>query len=42
MAVRETRAAACAWLHVNFHDHLRTFYFDACGFSLTDADLIAL
>ena len=26
----------------DFDDHLRTFYFDACGFEPTNAGLIAL
>jgi GNAT superfamily N-acetyltransferase len=42
VAVREARAAGCEWLHVDFDDHLRPFYFDACGFRPTDAGLIAL
>lgn len=41
-AVRGARAARCEWLHVDFDDHLRPFYFDACGFTPTDAGLIAL
>ncbi|WP_194820117.1 GNAT family N-acetyltransferase [Nocardia sp. XZ_19_385] len=41
-AVRGARAARCEWLHVDFDDHLRTFYFDACGFQSTSAGLIAL
>ena len=36
------RAAGCEWLHVDFEDHLRSFYFDSCGFSPTNAGLIAL
>ncbi|MFG3014076.1 GNAT family N-acetyltransferase [Streptomyces cinerochromogenes] len=36
------RAAQCAWLHVDFEDHLRPFYVDACGFRETAAGLIAL
>ncbi|MFF2013165.1 GNAT family N-acetyltransferase [Streptomyces sp. NPDC058195] len=36
------RAADCEWLHVDFEEHLRPFYFDACGFRPTDAGLIAL
>ena len=40
---RENAAAAgCEWLHVDFDDHLRSFYFDACGFTPTNAGLIAL
>ena len=36
------RDAGCAWLHVDFEPHRRTFYVDACGFRSTDAGLIAL
>ena len=42
VAVAEARAADCEWLHVDFEDHLRAFYFDACGFTPTNAGLIAL
>ncbi len=42
VAVREARAAGCEWLHVDFEDHLRAFYFGACGFVPTNAGLIAL
>jgi GNAT superfamily N-acetyltransferase len=42
IAVDETRKAGCEWMHVDFEDHLRTFYFDACGFKPTNAGLIAL
>jgi GNAT superfamily N-acetyltransferase len=42
VAVAEARAAGCEWLHVDFDDHLRSFYFDACGFTPTNAGLIAL
>jgi GNAT superfamily N-acetyltransferase len=41
-AEREARAAGCEWLHVDFQDHLRGFYFDACGFVPTNAGLIEL
>ena len=41
-AAREARAAKCEWLHVDFDDDLRTFYFDACGFTPTNAGLIQL
>ncbi|MFD7663005.1 GNAT family N-acetyltransferase [Streptomyces sp. NPDC059788] len=41
-AVREARAAKCEWLHVDFDDDLKRFYFDACGFRPTDAGLIQL
>jgi GNAT superfamily N-acetyltransferase len=42
IAVAEARAAGCEWLHVDFDEHLRGFYFDACGFTPTPAGLIAL
>ena len=42
VAERETRAAGCEWLHVDFEDHLRAFYFDACGFTPANAGLIEL
>jgi GNAT superfamily N-acetyltransferase len=38
----EARAAGCEWLHVDFDDHLKHFYFDACGFRPANAGLIAL
>ncbi|MDL5198932.1 GNAT family N-acetyltransferase [Streptomyces sp. ALI-76-A] len=41
-AAEEARAAKCEWLHVDFEEHLRSFYFDACGFKETTAGLIAL
>ncbi|MEU0845998.1 GNAT family N-acetyltransferase [Streptomyces sp. NPDC005962] len=41
-AAEEARAATCEWLHVDFEEHLRSFYFDACGFEKTTAGLIAL
>jgi predicted N-acetyltransferase YhbS len=41
-AVEGARAAGCEWLHVDFDDHLRPFYFAACGFQPTNAGLIAL
>jgi GNAT superfamily N-acetyltransferase len=42
MAEAEARAAGCEWLHVDFDDDLRTFYFDACGFTPAPAGVIAL
>ncbi|CAN5331228.1 GNAT family N-acetyltransferase [soil metagenome] len=42
VAVSESRAAGCEWLHVDFDDPLRAFYFDACGFTRTNAGLIEL
>jgi GNAT superfamily N-acetyltransferase len=41
-AVRGAREAGCEWLHVDFDDHLRPFYFEACGFTPTNAGLIRL
>jgi GNAT superfamily N-acetyltransferase len=41
-AVEGARAAGCEWLHVDFDDHLKPFYFDGCGFRPTNAGLIAL
>ena len=42
IAANEARAAGCEWLHVDFDDHLRSFYFDACGFTPTNAGLVRL
>jgi GNAT superfamily N-acetyltransferase len=42
VATDGARAAGCEWLHVDFEDHLRSFYFDRCGFSPTNAGLIQL
>jgi GNAT superfamily N-acetyltransferase len=36
------RDAGCEWLHVDFDEHLRPFYFDACGFTPTTGGLLAL
>ncbi|WP_330242650.1 MULTISPECIES: GNAT family N-acetyltransferase [unclassified Streptomyces] len=41
-AAEGCRAAGCEWLHVDFEEHLRSFYFDVCGFRETAAGLIAL
>jgi ribosomal protein S18 acetylase RimI-like enzyme len=41
-AAEEAKTAGCEWLHVDFEDDLRPFYFDACGFSATNAGLINL
>jgi GNAT superfamily N-acetyltransferase len=41
-AVAGARATGCEWLHVDFEDHLRPFYFEACGFTPTNAGLIPL
>lgn len=42
IARENAKTAGCEWLHVDFDDHLRTFYFDACGFTPTNAGLIDL
>ena len=42
IAVQQAKAAGCEWLHVDFDDHLASFYFDACGFVPTQAGLIHL
>lgn len=42
VAVREARSAGCEWLHADFEDHLRPFYFGSCGFTPASAGLIAL
>ena len=36
------KAAGCEYLHVDFEDHLRPFYFGACGFAPTNAGLLPL
>lgn len=36
------KAAGCEYLHVDFEDHLRAFYFGACGFVPTNAGLLSL
>ena len=42
VARREAEAAGCEWLHVDFEDHLKAFYFDACGFRATNAGLLRI
>jgi GNAT superfamily N-acetyltransferase len=42
VAVNEARGTDCEWLHVDFDDHLRAFYFEACSFTPTNAGLIKL
>jgi GNAT superfamily N-acetyltransferase len=42
VAAGNARAAGCEWLHVDFEDELRPFYFGSCGFTPTNAGLIAL
>jgi GNAT superfamily N-acetyltransferase len=41
-AVPRAREAGGEWLHVDFEDHLRRFYFGACWFEPTNEALIAL
>jgi GNAT superfamily N-acetyltransferase len=41
-AAIHAKKAGCEWLHVDFEPHLRSFYFDACGFRPTEAGLIRL
>jgi GNAT superfamily N-acetyltransferase len=42
VATGHARDAGCEWLHVDFDDDLREFYFGACGFTPTNAGLIRL
>jgi GNAT superfamily N-acetyltransferase len=42
LAVQEARRAGCAWLHVDFEDHLYPFYIRGCELTPTPAGLIAL
>lgn len=42
VATENSKGAGCEWLHVDFDDHLKSFYFDACGFRPTNAGLIQL
>ena len=42
VATDNARAAGCEWLHVDFEDELREFYFGSCGFTPTNAGLIQL
>jgi GNAT superfamily N-acetyltransferase len=41
-AAEGAREAGCDWLHVDFDDDLRAFYFDSCGFRATNAGLMEL
>jgi GNAT superfamily N-acetyltransferase len=41
-AAAEARRAGCAWLHVDFEEHLTAFYLEHNGFRPTRAGLIAL
>jgi len=42
ICTREARNARCEWLHVDFEEHLRPFYFERAGFAPTHAGLIRL
>jgi len=42
VALAEARATACEWLHIDFDDHLRAFYLEACRFTPVNAGLIRL
>ena len=42
VATDAARDARCEWLHVDFDEHLRSFYLDSCGFATTGAGTIAL
>lgn len=42
VARKAAKQAGCEWLHVDFDDDLRPFYFDTAGFSPTNAGLIDL
>jgi GNAT superfamily N-acetyltransferase len=41
-AVDGAGRAGCEWLHVDFGDELRPFYYAACGFTPTNGGLIEL
>ena len=41
-AVTRAKQTGCEWLHVDFDPDLKPFYFEACGFTPTDAGLIQL
>jgi GNAT superfamily N-acetyltransferase len=42
VATEQAREAGCEWLHVDFEEHLRSFYLDAGQFTATGAGVIAL
>jgi GNAT superfamily N-acetyltransferase len=42
VAERQSRAAGCTWLHVDFEEELRAFYLGACGFVPTPGGLVGL
>lgn len=41
-AAAAARTAGHEWLHVDFEDHLRPFYLDACGFTPASAGVLRL
>jgi GNAT superfamily N-acetyltransferase len=41
-AVENSREQGCEWLHVDFEPHLRSFYWESCGFTATEAGVVAL
>jgi GNAT superfamily N-acetyltransferase len=41
-ARESAKATGCEYLHVDFDEHLRPFYFEACGFTPTWAGLMSL
>jgi len=42
LATEQAREAGCEWLHVDFEEHLRSFYVDACGFQPAPAGVVKL
>jgi ribosomal protein S18 acetylase RimI-like enzyme len=42
LAMEKAREAGCEWLHVDFDEQLRAFYWNACGFTTTNAGLVNL
>jgi GNAT superfamily N-acetyltransferase len=42
VARERAREAGCEWLHVDFEDALKPFYFGSCGFTPTNGGLIRL
>ena len=42
MVAAQSAEDGCEWLHVDFEDHLATFYCEAAGFSPTSAGLMRL
>ena len=41
-AVEAAAAAGCRWIHVDFEEHLSTFYLRQCGFRATAAGVLRL